>query len=397
MSQSSPERLHGLDALRGGALLLGVVLHATMSFFPTDGVWLIADADRSPVLSASFFVIHMFRMALFFLLAGFFGRMVINRIGSMRFAASRLKRIALPFAIFWPIMFVAFIALFIWGLYVQLGFLPEGGGPPPLTHMWFLYVLMIFYVAALAARPLLSALDKIAPWSKAVDGGVGALLATPLGAVILGGAVAAAMVLAPTVVPIWFGVPSPDHGLIPNTPALTAYGLAFALGWSMQRKNHGFAALKAQASIYLIAAVALTAYCLSIVGFAPNMTQQLDAAQMWMFSFAYGVGMWAWIFGLIGLTLKLFSGESAAVRYVADASYWIYIIHLPIVVALQIWMSQWQIMAELKFVLILAMSLPIMLASYHLLVRGSFIGWMLNGRMRRKAKPPAPRMEMQTP
>ena len=29
------ERLHGLDALRAAALLLGVVLHATLSFFPT--------------------------------------------------------------------------------------------------------------------------------------------------------------------------------------------------------------------------------------------------------------------------------------------------------------------------------------------------------------------------
>ena len=33
------ERLHGLDALRGGALLLGVVLHGAMSFFPTQ-IWI---------------------------------------------------------------------------------------------------------------------------------------------------------------------------------------------------------------------------------------------------------------------------------------------------------------------------------------------------------------------
>ena len=31
---SAPERLHALDAVRGFALLLGIVLHATLSFIP---------------------------------------------------------------------------------------------------------------------------------------------------------------------------------------------------------------------------------------------------------------------------------------------------------------------------------------------------------------------------
>jgi glucan biosynthesis protein C len=404
MSQSSPERLHALDALRAGALLLGVVLHAAMSFFPTDGIWMIADADRSPALSASFFVIHMFRMALFFLLAGYFGRMVMNRLGAGRFALSRLKRIALPFAVFWPIMMVAFTALVIWAIYAQLGFLPEGDAPPltwqtvPLTHLWFLYVLLIFYAAALFARPALSLLERSKTWSSLVDGGLRGLLATPLGAVVLALPVAAAMTLAATPVPTWFGIPSPDHGVWPNTPALVGYGLAFALGWMMQRQTNIFAPLKAYAPIYLAAAIGLTVYCLSVVGLTPDMAQQLEPAQMWVFSLAYGVGMWAWIFGLIGLTLRVFSAESAPVRYLADASYWIYIIHLPLVVALQIWMSQWPVPAELKFLLILAISLPIMLASYHFMVRSSFIGWMLSGRIRRKVKTPrAAEPEMQTP
>ena len=42
------ERLHGLDALRAAALLLGVVLHATLSFFPTP-IWIVADDQRSVV------------------------------------------------------------------------------------------------------------------------------------------------------------------------------------------------------------------------------------------------------------------------------------------------------------------------------------------------------------
>ena len=70
------ERLHGLDALRGAALLLGVLLHASMSFFPTQA-WIVADDQRSAWASGLFFVIHLFRMATFFLIAGLFAHMML--------------------------------------------------------------------------------------------------------------------------------------------------------------------------------------------------------------------------------------------------------------------------------------------------------------------------------
>ena len=41
----APDRLHGLDAVRGYALLLGIVYHATMSFLPGAPIWVV---DRVP-------------------------------------------------------------------------------------------------------------------------------------------------------------------------------------------------------------------------------------------------------------------------------------------------------------------------------------------------------------
>ena len=40
--QPAPERLHDLDALRGFAMLLGIVLHAALAFTP--GAWLATDS-----------------------------------------------------------------------------------------------------------------------------------------------------------------------------------------------------------------------------------------------------------------------------------------------------------------------------------------------------------------
>jgi uncharacterized membrane protein len=72
------DRLHALDAVRGFALLAGVVLHAAMSFLPGFAITGLPIVDSSPsaTLGVAFFVIHMFRMSLFFFIAGFFGRLL---------------------------------------------------------------------------------------------------------------------------------------------------------------------------------------------------------------------------------------------------------------------------------------------------------------------------------
>ncbi|MEZ5312488.1 MAG: hypothetical protein R2862_01990 [Thermoanaerobaculia bacterium] len=61
------------------ALLLGIVLHATMSFFfflPAQ------DVSQSTTLAVTFYVIHIFRMSVFYLIAGFFARLVFHRRGA---------------------------------------------------------------------------------------------------------------------------------------------------------------------------------------------------------------------------------------------------------------------------------------------------------------------------
>jgi hypothetical protein len=75
------ERYHALDAVRGGVLVLGVFFHATLSFLPGEQMWLVMDSSRSAELSVLFFTLHIFRMTVFFVLAGFFGRLLLERVG----------------------------------------------------------------------------------------------------------------------------------------------------------------------------------------------------------------------------------------------------------------------------------------------------------------------------
>ncbi len=97
MANPPAARRTDLDGLRSFAMLLGVALHAAMSFvtFP----WPVRDTEQSNVLLLLIGVVHGFRMPLFFLLSGYFTMLVYSRRGLMSLLEQRFKRIFLPLVI----------------------------------------------------------------------------------------------------------------------------------------------------------------------------------------------------------------------------------------------------------------------------------------------------------
>lgn len=127
--EQTPERLHALDAVRGFALMLGIVLHATLSFIPSPTrIWIIQDSHPSITLGVLFFVIHVFRMTTFFLIAGFFARLSFHRRETWGFIGDRLQRIALPLLVGWPILFAVMGVVVYWAASFP------NGGPCPARH-----------------------------------------------------------------------------------------------------------------------------------------------------------------------------------------------------------------------------------------------------------------------
>ena len=65
-------RLPALDSIRAAALLLGICLHSALSFAPGIGadLWPMSDTQKSTALSVTVFVIQIFRMSVFFFVAG---------------------------------------------------------------------------------------------------------------------------------------------------------------------------------------------------------------------------------------------------------------------------------------------------------------------------------------
>ena len=101
----------------------------------------------------------------------------------------------------------------------------------------------------------------------------------------------------------------------------------------------------------------------------------LGAAAAWL--------TWLTIFGILGLALRCFKGQHPIANYLADASYWVYLCHLPIVCQLQLSLNGLDWLPECKCALVLGSTAALGLASYHVLVRYTIIGAVLHGPRRR--------------
>jgi ABC-type multidrug transport system ATPase subunit/peptidoglycan/LPS O-acetylase OafA/YrhL len=385
MNTPETQRLHALDAVRGFALLLGVAFHAALSFMPgwPPGIWAMVDNSTSPLLSDAAFVTHIFRMSLFFFIAGFFGRMLYHKLGERGFWANRLLRIGVPLLVGWVVLFPMIMA--IWGAGISKFYgghvppmpeMPKVAGAFPFAHLWFLYQLLLLYVAVTVVRSVVVFVDRKGKLRCVIDAMVTSSLRLPVAVFTLGWPVAMALLT----LPMWFywqSIPTPDSSLIPQLPASVGFGTAFAFGWLVNRAPGALEAIARNWLLNLVLAVAGTAWLLHAMHASPMAQPGLTKT---IYAVVFGVTLWAWVLGLTGAALRFLSNYSPVRRYIADASYWIYLAHLPVVAALAVWVSQWPVSWMLKYPLILVVSFAVLFGSYHLLVRHTVIGKLLNGR-----------------
>ncbi|HET9865451.1 MAG TPA: ATP-binding cassette domain-containing protein [Steroidobacteraceae bacterium] len=397
MNAPESQRLHALDAVRGFALLLGVAFHAALSFMPgwPPGLWAMVDNSPSALLSDAAFVAHVFRMSLFFFIAGFFARLLYHRLGARGFWANRGKRIALPLVIGWVILFPLIAWVWTVGITKTLGGvapappgLPKTPGAFPLTHLWFLYQLLLLYAAVIGLRALALRLGFANRLRVLADRWVPVSIRSVSAVFVWGVPLAATLLWIPTWF-YWTGIPTPDQSLIPQVPATVGFGCAFLVGWLVQRSATALDAIAARWSMHLLIGMAATAYLLYVVHTTPLAQPGLTRT---LYAYAFGVALWGWVLGLTGIALRFLSGFSAVRRYVADASYWIYLAHLPVVAAFQVWVGHWPLHWSVKYPLVVAASLLVLFVSYHFLVRASFIGLLLNGRKARRGGAGEPRI-----
>ena len=396
---AAPTRYHSLDALRAVALLLGILLHGALAYIPGPGIgWAVQDRSTHWVFRASVLVVHSFRLVVFFLMAGFFARLMLVRLGLKGFILNRLTRVLAPFAAGWLLVYPGLAFAWVWGAMkgepslahvaltqallavrlqvlniAHLTFLRWGF---PLTHLWFLYYLLLVYLLFLVGRAVfLGVLGRKAAWPRRLDRIVGWLIETRWTVVILAAGTAAILR------GMWtWGIDTPDKRFQPQGSVLLIYGLVFCLGWMLHRQTGLLEIIRRRWPVNLVGGVVVILPALLLSGYEGSGPRLHLREIRLVYLFVYALMMWSWVLALLGIFLRFLSQESRFWRYLSDSSYWLYIVHLPVVVTLQVALARLPIPCGVKFGLVSVLATALSLGTYHCLVRPTPVGTLLNGR-----------------
>lgn len=406
--QPRAERDFGLDSLRGFAMFLGIVLHAAMSLITRQDFWPIRDSQPTELANVFLLAVHDFRMQLFFLLGGYFGAMLLRRYGLIGFLRNRFFRVAVPLSLCLVTIIPATILLFLYAEVANVQGPTLRGQPSAFTryaaelvergpeatpleilvnlvadgewsilfnlvHLWFLYYLMIFYVAVALLGFILrpgSLLERIE--SRVVQRLAMSRWRIPI----------LAFFTAPLMLPMEWLVDT-QTGWWPKSHILGYYFFFFGFGWLLFRQREAVPAFgdgwRWLLPLGLI--VLLPSLMVCVLG-GSEAQKQGEPIWGWKIANAFVSTLYTWtmICGLWGLFRKRFNRERAWVRYFSDASYWCYVASLIPLGLMQILVQEWSIDGTVKLLIIVAVSLPVLLASYEWGVRYTFIGAILNGR-----------------
>lgn len=361
-------RFHALDALRATMMLLGLVLHSAESYnMGEDDIWPRDPHASDILLNYLNTLIHVFRMPVFFLVAGFFGAMLFYQRGPAAMINNRVKRIVIPFAVFLLILhpLILLSVQFTTSAFnttlsefsTELTLLPE-----QTYHLWFLYYLALVTGFCF----LLAMIFHQLKFNKAVvDRGFQKLLGKRILAIPI-----LSLLLFIIMLYRWdYGVPTP-LSFMPRLGAFAHFLLFYLVGWLLYRSRHLVHDMKRHGVVYLL---------LAVVGF--TVTFRFDAA---IGDVAVGVlravVTWLFVVGFMGTFVKYADNYSQRSRYLSDASYWMYLIHLPFTILIPGLLAGFALTAVVKFLVTLVGTFGICLVSYHLLVRSTFVGQFLNGK-----------------
>lgn len=378
-------RYHSLDQLRAVMMLLGLVIHSATSFTakPLGAAWPYQDANAHVFFDHVVYFIHIFRMPLFFLMAGFFLGFLYHRRGLRAAVRNRTARVAVPFALSLPLLFPLTTSGF--------DFSNDGGIHGGFTtassylaspsawyegfrtiHLWFLYYLILFYVAFLGLVPVVQRIlgNRFDPlvWR------LGRLIHHPLG-FVLGCATTFA-----TLLPMGFAGLDTETTFLVQPKILIAYGVFVGFGWVLYLNRDRVDAFAKHAWPYTIVGVLLSGVYL-------YHKQVLAPAYLLPAKLLVAVAMWTLIYGFLGLFVRYYDRPHPVGRYLSDASYWLYLIHLPITIWVPGLMNGWNVSAFVKSAITLGVTAVVTTLTYHYLVRSTAIGVLLNGKRYPRALP----------
>lgn len=358
-------RLYYIDWIRIIAFSLLILLHGMVPF--TAIPWEINNDERSESLTRIVFWLHQWRLPLLFFVAGLGIHLSMKSRTIASFYGERFRRLFIPllFAMFFFIPIQPYFEFLqkgkispgYWNFYQQVWewkVYPDG--PLTWSHMWFI-VYLIAFILVLFPIFLLGKQKWVVGKRAQLEHHFG----NPL---LLGFAV------LPIIGIIYkLFIEYPENGSLTEdwfafTMFVTMLVYGYLVGASQAFWN------KADHYRWITGGIAfISGTILFFVYWTPMPVFTVKDNRFVMYCVWNGVHIWSMILFWCGMAKHYLNKPSPVLRYLNEAVYPYFIIHQTIMVALGFYIVQWSLPMLIKCVLLIAISVMMVMAVYHLLIR----------------------------
>lgn len=374
------QRIAGFDAVRAFAVIGVVLLHACTPYavYPMPGLcWPVRDVPSMPV-DVVMWSIELFIMPLFLVLAGILAAQTLVRRGAGELVRGRANRLLKPLA--FGMLVVMPADLYVW----LCGWVAEGLIEPVklrslkfehgidrdlwgLSHLWFLQYTFTYVVIAAVGAGLHARMPR---W----PGGwpTNRMVATAL--VALG---FAAVLLRPEVV---WGF---QHAFLPVPTKWLFCGSFFFGGLMLSVVDPELNRLRTATLRWLVPVALLLAFTVTLGRWhlaqlqagvpQPGLASEVGLAASTV------VSGWAVTCSVLGIAIRYVQRVPRSIAYLSAASFWIYLVHHPLVGLVHIDLKYALPMLHpiLKTVLATSVVLAVSLLSYEAFLRRTALGrWL---------------------
>jgi peptidoglycan/LPS O-acetylase OafA/YrhL len=354
-----------IDHWRAGLAILVVLHHVALVYGASTPFYYMEPPFTEPLTFLALLVFVLLNqawfMGAFFLLAGYFTPGSYNRKGAGQFLLSRITRLGIPLLLFYfvlgPIAGIGFFLMppeltgitnpLSWTAYPGL----VGLGP-----LWFVAMLLVFNIGYVGWRMVTGSRVSSPDKNSSVPG----YLSIGLFALALAGA----SYVMRMYIPLGQAI-----GDFPTLAYLPQY-LSFFIVGAMASRGDWLRRLSASKGIagFVIAAVAVVVlFPLAFSGqwFSLEVSSALDNAMgngHWqsavyvLFDSFFAIGL---CLGMVILFRRLFNKESRLGKFLAQQSYAVYILHIPIIVFIGYAMRSIQLGSLAKFGLAAVIIIPV--------------------------------------
>lgn len=367
-------RYKALDTLRVFAMLVGIPFHVSLAYGVFDLSWIKSEFIGHISMDYFSYWIRIFRMPLFFLISGFFAHLTLLKRKDS-FLKERLKRILIPFLIFGalllPIMRAIYLSAkrfdllnmqnlnnltyYLFENFFSFADKQSFSSGINYAHLWFLMYLSVFSVATYIFRNYIFNL-KFTKISFLL-----LPLVTSLSLLVMNGN----WIDDPF---IWYPKPS----------LLFYYGVFFFAGLQLltfrsllNKYFNGYSSIKI---VFIVLSIIIAAFRIEFQINNPTI-QNSFVLSLWM-----STSTWMLITSSFFISYWLQHKCTGFISYFSKSSYFIYIIHMPLVLLFQLVLNPINLNWIFKFIICTLLTFLFSIIIYEAFVKKRFMERLLKGQ-----------------